>query len=120
MNIVKFSWKILLNIIKYLINLQNFNFSNKVINLKYMNIIDPLFHTNNFGKSVNYHSYSKIKKVFEYMTNEIENLNKMKHSGNCEPNKYLNKLLKFLIKLLLEIILIYFIYHFLFQKLLFY
>jgi hypothetical protein len=74
--------------------IQNFNLSNKTINLKFMNIIDPLFHTNNLGKSVNFHSYSKIKKVFEYMTKEIKNLEKIKNNDIKSPIKYLNSLLQ--------------------------
>jgi len=46
-----------------------------------MNIVDPIFPTNNLGKSVNFHNFSKIKKVFEYAASSnndlIKTFNKM-------------------------------------------
>ena len=73
--------------------IQNFK-SKKAINLKYINIIDPLFTCNNLGKSVNYHNFSKIKKVFEYITAEVESILKKKISNNINAIDYLNSILK--------------------------
>lgn len=72
--------------------LQNFNSSKKAINLKYMNIVDPIFPTNNLGKSVNFHNFSKIKKVFEYAAKEVDIIVGARNSS--DPYNYLNLLLK--------------------------
>ena len=72
--------------------LQNFNSNKKAINLKYMNIVDPIFPTNNLGKSVNFHNYSKIKKVFEYASKEVDVI--ISSRNNSDPYNYLNLLLK--------------------------
>ncbi len=72
--------------------LQNFNSSKKAINLKYMNIVDPIFPTNNLGKSVNFHNFSKIKKVFEYASKEVDQI--INSRTNTDPYNYLNLLLK--------------------------
>lgn len=72
--------------------LQNFNSNKKAINLKYMNIVDPIFPTNNLGKSVNFHNYSKIKKVFEYASKEVDLIISSRNS--TDPYNYLNLLLK--------------------------
>jgi hypothetical protein len=72
--------------------LQNFNSSKKAINLKYMNIVDPIFPTNNLGKSVNFHNFSKIKKVFEYAAKEVDQI--INSRMNSDPYNYLNLLLK--------------------------
>ena len=72
--------------------LQNFNSSKKAINLKYMNIVDPIFPTNNLGKSVNFHNFSKIKKVFEYASKEVDQI--INSRNTSDPYNYLNLLLK--------------------------
>lgn len=72
--------------------LQNFNSNKKAINLKYMNIVDPIFPTNNLGKSVNFHNYSKIKKVFEYVSKEVDII--IGSRNTMDPYNYLNHLLK--------------------------
>lgn len=74
--------------------IQNFSSNKKAINLKFVNIIDPLFGTNNLGKSVNYHNFSKIKKVFELVTIEVNNFSKLKNQKNIAPIEYLSFLLK--------------------------
>ena len=72
--------------------LQNFNSNKKAINLKYMNIVDPIFPTNNLGKSVNFHNFSKIKKIFEYASKEVDII--IASRNNTDPYNYLNLLLK--------------------------
>ena len=59
---------------------QNFNVNSKTIVLgKYnMYIIDPIYNTNNLGKSVNYHNSSRIKDLFEYMDSQCQDLIKLK------------------------------------------
>jgi len=64
----------------------------KIFQPKLFNIIDPLDSQNNLGKSINYHSFSKMKKAFEYMTKEIKMINKIKALDN--PFLYFNYLLK--------------------------
>ena len=70
--------------------LQNFNSNKKAINLKYMNIVDPIFPTNNLGKSVNFHNFSKIKKIFEYASKEVDII--IASRNNTDPYNYLNLL----------------------------
>ena len=60
--------------------------------MKFINIVDPMFDNNNLGKSVNFHNFSKIKKVFEYVTNDINQI--MQTRLKMEPYNYLNSLLK--------------------------
>jgi hypothetical protein len=81
---------------------QNFNSNKRAINMKFINIIDPLFQTNNLGKSVNYHNFSKIRKVFEYMTGEVLNFLKLKSLNKFSPLEYLNHLLKFFSKIVIS------------------
>jgi hypothetical protein len=75
--------------------IQNFFSNKKAITTKYLNIIDPMFHTNNLGKSVNFHNFSKIKKVFGYVNNEADKINMVKLNGSLTPHEYLNSLLNF-------------------------
>ncbi len=60
--------------------------------MKFINIVDLMYDNNNLGKNINFHNFSKIKKVFEFMANDISKIdsNKMK----MEPYNYLNSLLK--------------------------
>jgi hypothetical protein len=60
--------------------------------VKYFNILDPIFSTNNLGKSVNFHNFSKIKKVFEIGHKDCLKIQKIKNEKN--PFFYLNSLLK--------------------------
>ena len=67
-------------------------FFKKIFQSKLFNIIDPLDSQNNLGKSINYHSFSKMKKAFEYMAKEIKMINKIKALN--DPFLYFNYLLK--------------------------
>jgi hypothetical protein len=71
------------------------NKEGKIINStnfdKLINILDPLNNYNNLGKSINYHSNSKMKKVFIYMNQQLKNIHKIRKKGN--PFLYINSLL---------------------------
>ena len=67
-------------------------FFKKIFQSKLFNIIDPLDSQNNLGKSINYHSFSKMKKAFEYMAKEIKIINEIKELN--DPFLYFNYLLK--------------------------
>ena len=54
-----------------------------------------MFQTNNLGKSVNYFNFSKIRKVFEYVDDEVNKIQNAKSSRGFTPHKYLNCLLNF-------------------------
>jgi len=71
---------------------QNFNTANKIISIKNMNVIDPIFINNNLGKSVNFHNFSKIRKVFDLANKEIKKIIHMRKT--CDAFEYLNHLLK--------------------------
>ena len=59
---------------------------------KLLNIIDPINCMNNLGKSINYHSYSKMIKAFEYMVKEIRIIKEIKQLE--DPFLYINSLLR--------------------------
>ena len=59
---------------------------------KFFNIMDPINENNNLGKSINYHSFSRMKGVFQYMKKEINKINTIKQLG--DPFLYINYLLK--------------------------
>jgi hypothetical protein len=67
----------------------------KVINVtnydKIVNILDPLNNHNNLGKSINFHSYSKMKKIIKYMNKKLKKIQKVRRKGN--PFLYINSLL---------------------------
>ena len=67
----------------------------KVINVtnydKIVNILDPLNNHNNLGKSINFHSYSKMKKIIKYMNKKLKKIQKIRRKGN--PFLYINSLL---------------------------
>jgi hypothetical protein len=67
----------------------------KVINVanydKIVNILDPLNNHNNLGKSINFHSYSKMKKIINYMNKKMKKVQKIRRKGN--PFLYINSLL---------------------------
>jgi len=77
---------------------ERFNFlqSKKQITIdnKFVNIIDPLLQSNNLGKSLNYHHFSKLKKIFEFASMDSENLLRLKKEKIIQPLDYLNSLLK--------------------------
>ncbi len=58
---------------------------------KLINVLDPLNNYNNLGKSISYHSNSKMKKVFIYMNQQLKNIHKIRKKGN--PLLYINSLL---------------------------
>ena len=67
----------------------------KVINVtnydKIVNVLDPLNNHNNLGKSINFHSYSKMKKIIKYMNKKLKKIQKIRRKGN--PFLYINSLL---------------------------
>ena len=65
------------------INGANFN--------KFVNVLDPLNNHNNLGKSINYHSNSKMKIVILYMNKTLKNIQEIRKKGN--PFLYMNSLL---------------------------
>ena len=58
---------------------------------KLINILDPLNNYNNLGKSINFHSNSKMKKVIIYMNKQLKKIHKIRKRGN--PFYYFNSLL---------------------------
>ena len=58
---------------------------------KLINILDPLNNYNNLGKSINFHSNSKMKKVISYMNQQLKKIHKIRKKGN--PFLYINSLL---------------------------
>ena len=59
---------------------------------KLFNILDPIKLENNLGKSINYHSFSKMKGVLKYITKEFNNIIEIKKKE--DPFLYINSLLK--------------------------
>ena len=72
---------------------QIFNLNTKTIILgKYnMHIIDPIYNTNNLGKSVNFHNSSRIKELFDYMNDQCQDLIKLK-TEKVSPYNYFNEI----------------------------
>ena len=58
---------------------------------KYINVLDPLNNNNNLGKSINYHSYKKMKKVILYINKKLKNIQDIRKKYN--PFLYINALL---------------------------
>ena len=58
---------------------------------KLINILDPLNNHNNLGKSISFHSKSKMKKIISYMNKQFKYIHKVRKKGN--PFLYLNALL---------------------------
>ena len=58
---------------------------------KLINILDPLNNHNNLGKSISFHSKSKMKKIISYMNKQFKYIHKIRKKGN--PFLYLNALL---------------------------
>ena len=67
----------------------------KIINgtnfVKLINILDPLNNHNNLGKSISFHSKSKMKKIISYMNKQFRYIHKIRKKGN--PFLYINSLL---------------------------
>ena len=66
--------------------------NNRFFQLKLMNIIDPMLYTNNLGKSINYHNFSKLKKVIQLIIQDLNLLSTIKSRN--DPLLYMNFLLK--------------------------
>ena len=66
--------------------------NNRFFQLKFMNIIDPMIYTNNLGKSINYHNFSKLKKVVQLIIQDLNLLSTIKSRN--DPLLYMNFLLK--------------------------
>ena len=49
---------------------------------KLINILDPINNYNNLGKSINYHSKSKMKKIIIYMNQQMKYIHKIRKKGN--------------------------------------
>ena len=58
---------------------------------KLINILDPLNNHNNLGKSISYHSKSKMKKIISYMNKQLKYIHEIRKKGN--PFIYINSLL---------------------------
>ena len=58
---------------------------------KYINVLDPLNNHNNLDKSINYHSYKKMKKVILYINKKLKNIQDIRKKYN--PFLYINALL---------------------------
>ena len=58
---------------------------------KLINILDPLNNHNNLGKSISFHSKSKMKKIISYMNKQFKYIHEIRKKGN--PFLYLNALL---------------------------
>ena len=68
------------------------NESKNIFQNKLCIIIDPINENNNLGKSINYHSFSKMKGAFQYMQKELNKINKIRQID--DPFLYMNSLLK--------------------------
>ena len=89
------------NISKFLISINNslgkfyLQKEGKIINMpnydKFINILDPMNNHNNLGKSINYHSYEKMKKVIKYINKKLKQIQSVRKKGN--PFLYINSLL---------------------------
>ena len=66
------------------------NLLKKLFYQKLVNIFDQINISNNLGKSINYHSYSKMKNAFKYMQKEIKIIKEIKQKE--DPFLYINSL----------------------------
>lgn len=73
----------------YYINKEE-NTLKKIFQQKLVNIFDQINISNNLGKSINFHSFSKMKNAFKYMAKEIKSKNYIKQKEN--PFLYINSL----------------------------
>ena len=86
---------------KFISNLNNSNGNiylkkeGKNINIakydKPVNILDPLNNHNNLGKSLNFHNFSRMKKVIIFLNKKLKNIQEIRKNGN--PFLYINALL---------------------------
>ena len=53
---------------------------------------DPINESNNLGKSINYHGFTKMKGAFQYMRKELNKIKQIKEIN--DPFSYMNSLLK--------------------------
>ena len=58
---------------------------------KFVNVLDPLNNYNNLGKSINFHSKSRMDKVIPFMIKKLKNIKEMRKNSN--PFLYMNSLL---------------------------
>ena len=58
---------------------------------KFVNVLDPLNNYNNLGKSINFHSKSRIDKVMPFMIKKLNNIKEIRKNTN--PFLYMNSLL---------------------------
>ncbi len=58
---------------------------------KSLNVLDPLNNHNNLGKSINYHSNSKMKIVISYINKKLKKIQEIRKKAN--PYLYINALL---------------------------
>ena len=58
---------------------------------KFVNVLDPLNNYNNLGKSINFHSKSRMDKVIPFMIKKIKNIKEIRKNSN--PFLYMNSLL---------------------------
>ena len=58
---------------------------------KFVNVLDPLNNYNNLGKSINYHSKSRMDKVMPFMRIKLQNIKEIRKTSN--PLLYMNSLL---------------------------
>ena len=58
---------------------------------KLINVLDPINNYNNLGKSISFHSKSKMKKVIIYVNQKMKNIRTIRKKGN--PFLYINSLL---------------------------
>jgi hypothetical protein len=58
---------------------------------KFVNVLDPLNNHNNLGKSINYHSNSKMKLVIVYINKKLKKIQEVRKKAN--PFLYMNSLL---------------------------
>jgi hypothetical protein len=104
--IEKFSKINLDEIINFTKNFEKFdkfqNLGKKSIDMRLMNIIDPIFHSNNLGKSLNYHNFSKIKKIFEFAKEDADVLRERKKNFSITAFEYLNSLTKIFSKVMIN------------------
>ena len=58
---------------------------------KFVNVLDPLNNYNNLGKSINFHSKSRMDKVVPFMIKKLKNIKELRKNSN--PFFYMNSLL---------------------------
>ena len=86
---------------KFITNLNNSNGNiylkkeGKNINIakydKPLNILDPLNNHNNLGNSLNFHNFTRMKKVIIFLNKKLKNIQEVRKNGN--PFLYINALL---------------------------